>query len=318
MTTHVSNPLIEQRADPWIVKTEDGNYYHTASAPEYDRIELRKSSTLAGLAEAEPAVVWRKHETGPMSYHIWAPELHRIGDKWYIYFAAGRAEDIWRIRIWVLENETADPTTGTWTEKGEVATAWDTFSLDATTFEHRQVRYLVWAQQDPGIQNNSNLYIAPMLNPWTLAAPQVRITTPEYPWEQVKYKVNEGPAVLIRNGRIFITYSASATDASYCMGLLWADADSDLMNPASWNKSAEPVFTTCGENGQYGPGHNSFTVSGDGSRDILVYHARNYPEIQGDSLRDPNRHTRIQPFGWGDDGFPVFGSPVKDGPCPGL
>jgi GH43 family beta-xylosidase len=102
------------------------------------------------------------------------------------------------------------------------------------------------------------------------------------------------------------------------MGLLWADENSKLLDAASWHKLQEPVFTTCEENGQYGPGHNSFTVSEDGSRDILVYHARNYREIQGDPLRDPNRHTRLQPFGWGEDGFPVFGQPVKDGPCPGL
>ncbi len=319
MTTQpVSNPLIEQRADPWILKAEDDTYYHTASAPEYDRIELRKASTLAGLAEAPPVIVWHKHESGPMSYHIWAPELHRIGGKWYIYFAAGRAEDIWRIRIWVLENESDDPTTGAWSEKGEVLTAWDSFALDATTFEHKGNRYLVWAQSNPEVQVNSSLYIAPMSNPWTLAGPQVEIATPDFAWEQVKYKVNEGPAVLVRNGRIFITYSASATDASYCMGLLWADENSDLLDAASWHKLPEPVFTTCEENGQYGPGHNSFTVSEDGSRDILVYHARNYLEIQGDPLRDPNRHTRLQPFGWGEDGFPVFGQPVKDGPCPGV
>lgn len=46
-------------------------------------------------------------------------------------------------------------------------------------------------------------------------------------------------------------------------------------------------------NGQYGPGHNSFTISEDGSQDILVYHARSYREIVGDPLYDPNRHTRV-------------------------
>jgi GH43 family beta-xylosidase len=310
----LSNPLVEQRADPWVIKHTDGCYYHTASAPEYDRIELRQSQTLAGLGQAEPVLAWSKYEKGPMSYHIWAPELHHIDGKWYIYFAAGRSEDIWRIRTYVLENASADPTTGVWEEKGDLLTAWDTFTLDATTFRHNGVQYLVWAQQDPEIKVNTSLYIAPMHNPWTLGGKQVMISTPEYAWEQEGHKVNEGPAVLKRNGRIFITYSASATDASYCMGLLTASDTSDLMDPASWSKSAEPVFATSEATGQYGPGHNSFTVSEDGTTDILVYHARNYKEIVGSPLRDPNRHTRVQAFSWGPDGAPVFGVPVADGP----
>jgi GH43 family beta-xylosidase len=67
--------------------------------------------------------------------------------------------------------------------------------------------------------------------------------------------------------------------------------------------------------GQYGPGHNSFTTSPDGKTDILVYHARNYRDIAGDPLRNPDRHTRAQPISWRADGMPDFGQPVPDGPA---
>jgi len=137
------------------------------------------------------------------------------------------------------------------------------------------------------------------------------ISTPEYDWETIGFKVNEGPAVLKRNGRIFISYSASATDHHYCMGLLTADESADLLNPSSWSKSPLPVFATNEAAGQYGPGHNSFTVSEDG-RDVLVYHARNYKEIDGDPLYDPNRHTRAQILEWNEDGTPNFGVPLPD------
>ena len=128
------------------------------------------------------------------------------------------------------------------------------------------------------------------------------------------FRSNEGPAVLKRNGRVFIAYSAAATDANYCMGLLWADEHADLLNPASWQKSPTPVFATHEATGQYGPGHNSFTTTPDGKTDLLVYHARNYRDIVGDPLNDPNRHARVQVFGWRADGFPDFGTPVADGP----
>ncbi len=109
-----------------------------------------------------------------------------------------------------------------------------------------------------------------------------------------------------------MTYSASATDANYCMGLLTADADADLLDPANWSKSPTPVFTSNDTTGQYGPGHNCFTVDRDGRTDVLVYHAAEYAEIDGDPLNDPNRHTRVQRLGWKADGTPDFGVPVAD------
>ena len=102
------DPLIEQRADPWICKHQDGTYYFIATVPEYDRIELRHARTIPGLATAAPKVIWRKHDHGPMSWHIWAPELHQIDGNWYVYFAAGKAEAIWDIRMYVLENPAAE------------------------------------------------------------------------------------------------------------------------------------------------------------------------------------------------------------------
>jgi GH43 family beta-xylosidase len=307
----INNPFIEQRADPWIYRHTDGYYYFTATVPAYDKLILRRSETLAGLATASEFVIWEKHDSGIMGSHIWAPELHYIDGKWYIYFAAGGAQDIWAIRMYVLENEAANPLEGTWAERGQIETDWESFSLDATTFEHEGSRYLVWAQHDPKIGGNTNLYIASMSNPWTLSSEQVMITHPEYDWEIIGFLVNEGAAVLKRNGQIFISYSASATDANYAMGLLTASQDSDLLDAGSWSKSPEPVFRSA--NGVYGPGHNSFTVTPDGTIDLLVYHGRDYEEISGDPLNDPNRHTRVQQLHWHADGSPNFGEPIANG-----
>lgn len=58
-----------------------------------------------------------------MSEHIWAPELHYLDGKWYIYFAGGDKDDVWAIRPYVLECADADPLIGTWTEKGKMGRA---------------------------------------------------------------------------------------------------------------------------------------------------------------------------------------------------
>jgi GH43 family beta-xylosidase len=310
------NPIVEQRADPWVYKHWDGYYYFTASVPEYDRLEIRRTKSIEELGAVKGVTVWKKHAEGPMSALIWAPELHYIKGKWYIYFAAANTDQpvngTFNHRMFVIENENANPMEGNWTEKGQVKTDWESFSLDATTFTHRDVLYYVWAQRDVDIKGNSNLYIAEMENPWTIKGPQVMLSKPELPWETIGFWVNEGPAILKRNGKIFMTYSGSATDHNYCMGLLTADEESNLLDPKSWVKSQNPVFKSSPQNGQYGPGHNSFTVSEDNKEDVLIYHGRNYTDIKGDPLYDPNRHTRAQIIKWTEEGFPNFGVPVPD------
>ena len=309
------NPLVEQRADPFITYPVDGMYYLTGSVPEYDRVVVRGATTLDGLATARERTIWRRPSSGQMAGYIWAPELHRIDGRWYVYFAAGDSDDPFRIRTYVLSSPNADPRADGWLPPRRMVTGWESFTLDATTFVHRGKRYFLWAQHEPGIATNTNLYIAEMASPLELATAPVRIAVPTASWEIQGFRVNEGPAVLIRNGRVFVTFSASATDARYCMGLLTADENANLLDARSWTKSASPVFVTNTETSQFGPGHNSFTVAEDGRTDVLVYHARDYREISGDPLFDPNRHARVQKLEWNEDGTPSFGVPVgKGGP----
>ena len=69
-TIEYNKPWILQRADPYVYRHDDGTYYFTASVPEYDKIVLRQSDTLAGLQDAPEHEIWHKHESGPQSIHI--------------------------------------------------------------------------------------------------------------------------------------------------------------------------------------------------------------------------------------------------------
>lgn len=302
---------IAQRADPYVLKDAEGSYYFTASVPAYDSIVLRKSDTLAGLAEAEETVIWRKHESGPMSKHVWAPELHYLFGKWYVYFAAGEKDDIWKIRPYVLECQGQDPMKDEWVELGKMQRAeedefsFEAFSLDGTIFENKEKYFYVWAEKTGVGRQISNLYIAEMESANKLKTVQVLLTTPDYDWERHGFWVNEGPAVLKRNGKIFITYSASDTGINYCMGMMSVSEDADLLDPRVWKKERYPVLQTDYEKGIYGPGHNSFTVDEAGN-DIVVFHARTETEIVGDPLYNPNRHAMLMKLDWDKDGNPVF------------
>jgi GH43 family beta-xylosidase len=312
--SNVLQPIILQRADPCIRRFADGWYYFTASVPAYDRIELRRARTIAELPTTPTVDVWHKPDAGPFSELVWAPELHRLFDTWVVFFAAAPAraikDDLFQHRMWAITATALNPLDGPWTAPVRVDSGIDAFCLDATAFTHRGTTYYLWAQKEPEVRGNSNLMIARMASPTALATKPVRLSVPEFDWEIRGFWVNEGPSVVIRNGRVFISYSASATDENYCMGLLYANEDADLLDPRSWTKSPQPVFRTDYENKVFGPGHNSFTVAEDGKTDMLVYHARTYTEIVGDPLWDPNRNTYVKPLKWDSAGMPVFGSPA--------
>ena len=306
-----NEPWILQRADPYVLRHTDGKYYFTATVPSYDKIVLRRADSLAELPEAEEVELWHKHESGVQSEHVWAPELHFLDGKWYIYYSASDKDDIWALRPYVLMCEEEDPITGKWVELGKMKRAdddpfsFEEFSLDATVFENHGKRYYVWAEKVGIGKKISNLYIAEMERPDKLATVQVLLTGPDYDWERIGFWVNEGPAVIKRNGKIFLTYSASETGIYYCVGMLSIDENEDLLDPRKWKKERYPVLGTDESLRIYGPGHNSFTVDEEGN-DIMVYHARTEAEIEGNPLYNPNRHAQLMKVQWGEDGYPLF------------
>lgn len=306
-----NEPWILQRADPYVYRHTDGWYYFTASVPAYDGICLRRAKSLAELPQAEEVEVWHKHEEGPMSIHIWAPELYYLDGKWYIYYAGGDKDDVWAIRPYVLECEGSDPLKDPWKELGKMKRApedefsFEAFSLDATVFENKGEYYYVWAEKVGVGKQISNLYIAKMEHPHQLKTVQVLLTTPDYDWERIGFWVNEGPAVIKHGNKLFLTYSASETGEHYCMGMLTADMDADLLDPLSWKKERYPVLETDASKNIFGPGHNSFTTDEEGN-DIMVYHLRTEAKIEGNPLYNPNRHASLMKIRWDDEGRPVF------------
>ena len=302
---------IQKRADPYVYKHTDGTYYFTASLPDYDGIALRKADKLFDLKDAPEKIIWKKHDKGIMSFHVWAPELHFIFGKWYIYFAAGDVDDIWAIRPYVLECQGDDPFNDEWIEKGmmqcsdEDPFSFRAFSLDATVLENHGEYYFIWAEKVGVGKQISNLYIARMESATKLSTVQVLLTTPDYDWERVGVWVNEGPAFIKHDGKIYMTYSASETGVAYCIGMLSADENDDLLDPKSWTKRRMPVLKTSEELKIYGPGHNSFTVNDEGEP-VMIYHARTEAEIVGNPLYNPNRHAMVMKVKWNESGEPEF------------
>lgn len=313
------NPLLLSGADPWVI-FHDGFYYYMNTTGA--NLTIWKTRDITDLEHADKRVVWTPPSSGPYSKEIWAPELHFLDGKWFIYFAADDGPNEHH-RIWAVENDSPDPTAGRWIMKGKVADASDKWAIDPTILDDNGVDYLLWSGWKSDTNGQQNIYIARLKNPWTIEGPRARLSEPQYPWELVgdfhtpgtvlpfpHVSVNEGPEILTHKGRIFLVYSASGCWTDYYeLGLLSLAAGADPMNPASWTKSPQPVFWQNPDAGAYGTGHNGFFQLLDGTQDWIIYHANPGPDQGCGNLRSP----RAQPFTWNPDGTPNFGRPVPLG-----
>lgn len=313
------NPLLDYGPDPWAYYYEGAYYYmHTM----IDSLVLWKTEDVTDIQNAIKKTIWVPTDPSN-SRNLWAPEITRVNNKWYVHYAAddGNTDNH---QLYVLENPNEDPFVGDFIMKGRISTDKDNnWAIDGSLFEHQNELYMVWSGwQTRRVDTETQcIYIAKMKNPWTLVSERVLISQPELGWERhwknengwnpahIVY-VNEGPQPLKspQGKYIHIAYSASGVwTPHYALGLLSARTDANLLDPVSWSKSAEPVFKQSPENGVYGTGHNSFFKSPDGTEDYILYHARDTqvdPPGKGDT-----RSPRAQKIEWKDDDYPVFGIP---------
>lgn len=305
------NPVYEG-ADPWVIK-QDGHYYLCRS--EGDKgISIWKSDKLTDPGVKR--IVWEAPAKGWNSHEVWAPELHYLNGRWYIYYAASDGKNV-NHRSGVLEAKTDDPQ-GEYGDKGMLYTGDDLsgrtgnrWSIDTTPLQLGGKLYAIWSGW-PAEEDIQYLYIAPMSNPWTISGNRVKICENNtYLWERVDENLagrglHEGPQILNRGGKVLIIYSCSGSwQASYKLGLLWMDAEADPLDPKSWKKAEKPVFQ--GTDKVLGVGHASFTQSPDGTEHWIVYHSKISPE------HGWKRAVWMQPFTWNTAGFPDFGQPAPAG-----
>lgn len=297
-----TNPLLHVGPDPWVIY-DNGFYYYTNTTAS--NVTLWKTRDITDLRHAEKKIIWTPRPDKPYSQQVWAPELHKLGDTWYVYFTADDGKDA-NHRLYVLKDRSPDPFSDDWKIVGTVKGLQDHWSIDATVFDNHHDEYIVWSGwpgDAPGVQD---LYIAKLKTPTKVKGKRVLISQPEYDWERFG-NVNEGPEILSHDSKLFLIYSASGcwTD-HYALGMLVASSDSNLLDPKSWTKIDHSVLSSSPEAHAFGTGHNTFFKSPDGTQDWILYHANPDPNQGCDGHRSP----RAQPFTWNADGLPNFGTPV--------
>lgn len=290
-------PLVSSGADPWVTY-KDGWYYYCRVLDDW-QIVVNKVKRFQDIGKHNH-VVWQHPSKSP-DVEVWAPELHYLQGKWYIYVTMGKFKNH---RMYALEAKTDDPQ-GEYLLKSKLTDPTDNWAIDGTVLEHNDNLYFIWSGWRDEMYGVQHLYIATMSNPWTISSRRHLMASPEYDWEMhTKDKraiVNEGPEVLKHNEKTFVIFSAShSVTNSYCLGQLTLVGD-DPMKKGAWVKKNRPVFHRT--KNVFGPGHASF-IKGPDNSDWIIYHTAKYNNAGWD------RQVEAQKFHWLADGSPYFGNPL--------
>lgn len=352
------NPVFMPMPDPYVWREDDGisvTYYPCKAGS--GGINLGKTKKLTEFGATRK--VWSLPADGIQKVwnraNLWAPELVRIDGVWYIYYAAGRPSSelgpdgqelgYSTQRTGVLRCTADDPTTGRWEDLGMIFTGDQAdyenykatgklsadntiYAIDMTVFRIGTQLYAIWSGNVSKTDGNQRLYIAPMVNPWTIDTPRIELSRPDYSWEKVNRSINEGPSILFNpdGTKLFCVYSANGSwTKAYRIGYLELDLTEDPLVKSNWKKTMNHAFYRCDNvakssnpnadvasnpstlhiGGVHGVGHNTFTKSPDGTEDWIVYHVKRYKDDGWD-----NRDCFLQKVNWNADGTPDFGTPV--------
>ncbi|ASA20692.1 CBM35 domain-containing protein [Paenibacillus donghaensis] len=327
VTSNYVNPLMGG-ADPTIARAADGYYYSAFSSD--NNITLKRHETILGVSTAKSKIVWKKPDNFG---YVWGPYVYRLNGKWYLYFSSGPEVSFGygHPSSYVLENSSPDPFEGTWELKGESANAdsdgqvtvkkgllnTQSYGLACGVVSIKGETYFTYTKyyyypdpNDPAkTKFDESPTIVKMKNPWTLEGAEATVARPQYDWEKHGDNINEGAAVVERNGKIYFAYSASSfMNDNYSVGVSVADAASDVMNAKSWVKYPEPVMKRSDENSSYGPGSPLFLKSEDDTEDWIMYHG-----IPTHGQGGGNRGIRAQRIYWDDNDFINLGIPSNPG-----
>ncbi|KAK7398147.1 hypothetical protein QQX98_012489 [Neonectria punicea] len=286
-------------SDPFVTRSGDGYYYLMSTS--WTNLEIARSTTIAGLKTATRKVIYTS-TTSNRCCNVWAPEIHWMGDRWYVYFTAGNKDNLDGQRMHVLKGGVS-AWDDAYTYAGQLNDVW---AIDASVLRFSAYgNYLMFScmygvtYQSICLQKLNDDHVS-------LSGSISIISQPDQTWEKHSHPVNEGPAALYAGGKTMISYSASyCWSPNYCLGLLTWDGKTNPTQASAWTKSSGCLLSS--GSGHYGTGHNSFFQGPSGNEWWIAYHATS----TSTGACDDSRYAMIQKITVGSDGAVSFGKPAS-------
>ncbi|KAK7429960.1 hypothetical protein QQZ08_003582 [Neonectria magnoliae] len=284
-------------SDPFVTRSGDGYYYLMSTS--WTNLEIARSTTIAGLKTATKKVIYTSTASNRCC-NVWAPEIHWMGDRWYVYFTAGNKDNLDGQRMHVLKGG-ASAWDDAYTYAGRLNDVW---AIDASVLRFSTYgNYLMFSCQY-GVKYQSICLQKLNDDHVSLSGSISIISQPDQAWEKHSHPVNEGPAALYAGGKTMISYSASyCWSPNYCLGLLTWDGKTNPTKASAWTKSNGCLLSS--GSGHYGTGHNSFFQGPSGNEWWIAYHATS----KATGACDDSRYTMIQKISVGNNGAVSFGKP---------
>lgn len=288
--------------DPFVFY-HDGYFYHLFAMN--DALYLRRSAELEDLKDAKSKMVYHDDKF----HEVWAPELHIINNKCYIYVAMDDGDN-YNHRMYVLENNSDYPMVP-YVLHGQIKEKNERWAIDGSILYHGGKMYFTWSGWE-GLENVcQNIYIQEMSDPFTLIGERTMISTPEYEWEKRGCEggnnrpyINEGPFAIYGKNKLHIVYSGSGSwSDDYCLGVITFEGG-DILDKNNWKKHPTPILSRTET--ALGPGHASFFEDPRNGKKYFTYHLFNTDAKNGWQ----GTHAMIQEYEMVDD-FPVLPKPVN-------
>jgi len=283
---HFDFPVAYDRADPCIGEWK-GKYYFIATndADNNHTLYIREADTIPELVDAPEHLILDSVTWPEIGNLLWAPEFHIINGRLCILHAAtpdpffSEESHIMFLKEGgnpCVKEDWERPIRITRADGSELCESGKTITLDMTSFEWEGAYYAIWSQRQFKPKDlGAWLYIAKLdtKDPSRLASDPIVLSKPDYSWGNNHTFVEEGPFALIRDDKLFVSFSAAAVDTSYVVGLLSIEPGLDPLVPTNWKKKGYPILTSRSVEGEYGTGHNAYVTDSYG--DVWnTYHGR--------------------------------------------
>lgn len=281
------NPVVAENCPDPGVLLDGGTYYMVSTTHVLPAFPIRTSTDLVNWTHTGSFVFTAENKPVWADDHFWAPELHRVGDRYIAYYTARHL----RTNRLCIGAAVAPSPGGPYRDMGEPLISDQVAVLDPTFFRDDDGQpYLYWKADASPSSPSGPLCVQELSSDGLeLLGTRSEVARNNRGWEG---RLIEAPWIVKRRGMYYLFYSGGTYDTpSYALGV--ARSDSPI---GGFQKRGDPVLRRGSR--WKGPGHGSLvTLEGN---DYILYHA-----WEGEQFRDI-RQCLLDRVTWGDDGWPAI------------